>query len=148
MENHNTEDSVFQEIPTEKIYTEKQIRLGTFFCGPLVAGYCLAENFKAFGDKEKAKKTWLITILSSFLVILLIFSIPENINIPNIIFPIIYTGIASFIIKKYQEKDIKKHLENGGETFGGWRTVLIGLISLAAFCLVIIGAYILLDLAL
>lgn len=56
MENHNTEDSVFQEIPTEKIYTEKQIRLGTFFCGPLVAGYCLAENFKAFGDKEKAKK--------------------------------------------------------------------------------------------
>ncbi|KQB39585.1 hypothetical protein [Flavobacterium aquidurense] len=136
MEEAIIEKSVFEEIPTEKIYTEKAITVGTFLGGPLVAGYFMAENFKVFGDFNKARKTWIITILATIFIFGLIFLIPENINIPNMIFPIIYMGIAAYFTKQYQEKQINKHIENGGEHYNWWRTILISFIGIS----VLLGA--------
>lgn len=133
----NVEKSVFEEIPTEKIYSEKAIRIATFFAGPLVAGYCIAENFKVFNDKEKVQKTWLITAITSFFIICLVFLLPEN--FPSIIFPIIYSFIASYFLKTYQEKNIQNHMSNGGETYSGWRMTVIGLVSLLTFLAIIVG---------
>ena len=131
IQDNTTEKSVFEEIPTEKIYSEKAIRIGTFFAGPLVAGYCIAENFKAFNDFEKAKNTWIITALSMIAIIGLIFIIPDN--FPSIIFPVLYSAVASYFLKKFQEQNIQNHIQNGGETFGGWRVTLIGLLSIIVF---------------
>ena len=136
MEEIVLEKSVFEEVPTEKIYSEKAIRVGTFLGGPLVAGYFIAENFKVFGDFDKVKRTWIITILASILIFGLIFMIPEDVKIPNVIFPVIYMGIAAYFTKKYQEINIAKHLENGGEEFNWWRTIGISLIG----CIVTLGA--------
>lgn len=127
----NLEKSVFEEIPTEKIYSEKAIRIGTFFAGPLVAGYCIAENFKVFNDFEKAKNTWIITILSMIAIIPLIFIIPDN--FPSFLFLLLYLSVSSYFLKKFQEQNIQNHIQNGGETFSGWRTALIGLISILIF---------------
>jgi hypothetical protein len=135
MEEIVNEKSVFEEIPTERIYSEKAIRVGTFLGGPIVAGYFMAENFKVFGDFTKVRNTWIISILSTILIFSLIFMIPEDIKIPNVIFPIIYMGIAAYFTKKYQEKDIVQHIENGGEEFNWWRTVGISLIG----CIVTLG---------
>jgi hypothetical protein len=127
MEESVIEKSVFEEIPTEKIYSEKAIRLGTFLGGPLVAGYFMAENFKVFGDFNKVRNTWIITILST----LIIFGL-----IPNVIFPLIYMGIAAYLTKTYQEKNILQHTQNGGEFFSGWRIAGISIIG----CIVTLGA--------
>lgn len=135
MEEALLEKSIFEEIPTEKIYTEKAIRVGTFLGGPLVAGYFIAENFKVFGDFTKVRNTWIIAILSTILVFGLIFMIPDNVKIPNIIFPLIYMGIAAYFTKKYQEKDIAKHIENGGDEFNWWRTIGISIVG----CIVTLG---------
>lgn len=132
------EKSVFEEIPTQKIYSEKAIKIGTFFAGPLVAGYCMAENFKVFNDSEKAKKTWIITLISAVLIIALVFLIPEN--VPSFIFPVIYLSITSYLVKTFQEKDIQAHIANGGETFNGWRTTIVGIISVVVFLSVILAA--------
>lgn len=132
------EKSVFEEIPTQKIYSEKAIKIGTFFAGPLVAGYCMAENFKVFNDFEKAKKTWIITLISAVLIIALVYLIPEN--VPSFIFPVFYLSITSYLVKTFQEKDIQTHIANGGETFNGWRTTIVGLISVAVFLSVILAA--------
>ena len=132
------EKSVFEEIPTQKIYSEKAIKIGTFFAGPLVAGYCMAENFKVFNDFEKAKKTWIITLISAVLIIALVYLIPEN--VPSFIFPVIYLSITSYLVKTFQEKDIQTHIANGGETFNGWRTTIVGIISVAVFLSVILAA--------
>ncbi|MBE8726713.1 hypothetical protein [Flavobacterium hungaricum] len=135
--------SVFEEIPTEKIYSENAIRVGTFLAGPLVAGYCISENFKVFNDLEKAKKTWLFTILLSVLIIVLACLLPEN--IPSFIFPIIYVSITSYFLKTYQEKEIQKHLSNGGETHGGWRVFVIGLLSVLVLFSVVLSFVMLAD---
>jgi hypothetical protein len=139
----NVEKSVFEEIPTEKIYSEKAIRIGTFLAGPLVAGYCIAENFKVFNDAEKARKTWTITAISSFLILCLVFLLPEN--FPSIVFPIVYSFVASYFLKTYQEKNIQNHLNNGGETYNGWRVTVIGIISLIVFLSLIMSVVFLFD---
>lgn len=135
MEETIIEKSVFEEIPTNKIYSEKAITTGTFLGGPLVAGYLIAENFKAFGDYNKAKNTWIISILSTILIFGLIFLIPENIQIPNVIFPLIYMSIAGYLTKLYQQQKINEHINNRGEQFGWWRTIAISLVG----CIITIG---------
>jgi len=76
------EKSVFEEIPTQKIYS------------------------------EKAKKTWIITLISAVLIIALVYLIPEN--VPSFIFPVFYLSITSYLVKTFQEKDIQIHIANGG----------------------------------
>ncbi|MBJ2125022.1 MULTISPECIES: hypothetical protein [unclassified Flavobacterium] len=126
-QDNNVEKSVFEEIPTEKIYSKKAISTATFFGGPLVAGYCIAENFKTFNDLEKARNTWIITAICTIVIIGISFSLPEN--FPKIVFPVIYSFIASYIIQTYQEENIQKHNDNGGDTYGGWRVTLITLLG-------------------
>ncbi|KRD61622.1 hypothetical protein ASE40_08835 [Flavobacterium sp. Root935] len=138
-----SQKSVFEEIPTEKIYSSKAIKTATFFAGILVGGYCIAENFKAFNDFEKARKTWIFTIISTILVIVLVFWLPDN--FPSILFPAAYLGMASYAVQTYQEKNIQDHIEKGGETFSGWRTCLIGLISILIFLSLVLGASTLID---
>lgn len=140
---NNAEKSVFEEIPTEKIYSEKAIKIGTFFAGPLVAGYCISENFKVFNDFEKAKNTWIITIISMLAIIPLIFIIPDN--FPSFLFPLLYLTVSSYFLKKFQEQNIQKHIQNGGETFGGWRVTLIGLLSIIVFFGIIISVVLLTE---
>lgn len=149
MEETILEKSVFEEVPTKKIYTEKAIRVGTFLGGPLVAGYFMAENFKVFGDSEKAKKTWIITILATLCIFALIFFIPENISdkIPNIVFPLIYMSIAAYYTKLYQEKQINEHIENGGEHFNWGRTIVISIIGISILLGAVFSAYFLTETA-
>lgn len=149
MEETLPEKSIFEEIPTEKIYTEKAIRVGTFLGGPLVAGYFMAENFKVFGDSDKAKKTWIITILATLCIFALIFFVPENIldKIPNIVFPLIYMGIAAYCTKLYQEKLINEHIENGGEQFNWGRTIAISIIGISILLGAVFSTYFLTETA-
>lgn len=129
MEEVLIEKSVFEEVPTEKIYSERAISVGTFMGGPLVGGYLMAENFKVFGDSDKVKKTWIISILATIAVFGLIFLIPENINIPNVVFPLVYMGITGYLVKVYQEKNINEHTKNGGEQHSWWRIIAISIIG-------------------
>lgn len=135
------EKSVFEEIPTGKIYTEKAIQVATFLGGPLVAGYLIAENFKTFGDFNKVKKTWLITILLSLVIFTLLFLIPEDSKIPNVVFPFIYMGIAAYLAKKFQEQKINEHLNNGGEKFNGWRTAGVSLMGCVVTTAIMLSVY-------
>lgn len=133
------EKSVFEEVPAEKIYSEKAIAVATFMGGPLVAGYLMSENFKVFGEISKVKKTWIISILSTIVVFGLIFSIPESVNIPNVVFPLIYLGIVSYLTKIYQQKNINEHVEKGGEQYNGWRTFAISVIGCVVTVVPLLG---------
>lgn len=118
------------DIPTRKIYKENSIWGGTFLGGPLVGIYFLAENFKTFNQPGKAKKTWFLGILFTILLFIGIFSIPENVNIPNQFIPIAYTVMMYVLAKELQAKNIKAHLNTGGSLFNGWRVFAIGITGL------------------
>lgn len=130
MEEELIEKSIFTEIPTEKIYKERAIWVGTFLGGPLVAGYLIAENFKVFNDSEKVKTTWIIAIVSTIGIFGGLSFIPENVKIPNQIIPIIYSAVAFFLAKRFQEQKLNEHIENGGKLYSWWRIIAIGIIGL------------------
>lgn len=133
------------EIPVEKIYNDRKIAIGTFLGGPLAAGYFIAENFKVFNENEKAKKTWIYTIIVTIIIFGGLFLIPENIRIPNQIIPLIYIAIAYFLIQHFQGENIKSHINSGGQLFSWWRTIAVGIIGLAITIIPIIGFVLLSD---
>lgn len=114
-----------------KIYKDKAIYGASYIGGPLAAGYIISENFKAFGDKEKVKKTWIITIVFIITLFSLILFTPGFERIPRFLIPLSYTLIAYWLIRQYQGKQIDEHINKGGKTYSGWRVALISIISLA-----------------
>ncbi len=128
-----------------KIYKDRAIWVGTFLGGPLAAGYLIAENYKAFNDTDKAKKTWIYAIIATVVVIGGVFLIPDNFKIPNQIIPLIYTAIAYYLVQNFQGQNISAHLNSGGQVFGWWRTIAVGLIGLAITVISIFGFALLSD---
>ena len=116
---------------TKKIYTNRAIGVGTALGGPLVAGYFIAENFKAFGEVSKAKKTWIYTILTTIIILTIAFNIPDNVKIPNSIIPFCYAAIACFLVECFQKKNISAYIALGGKPFSWGRTILVSVIGLA-----------------
>jgi hypothetical protein len=119
-----------ETIPSYKIYKDKFVYGVAYIGGPLAAGYIIAENFKAFGDIDKYKKTWIITIISSIIIFGGVFLIPDSVKIPNFIIPLFYTIIAYWLMRFYQGKQIDEHIANGGATYSPWRAGLVGLIGI------------------
>ena len=143
MNKKNIESSI--EIPTiteqaseavksaKRIYTNRAIGVATYLGGPLVAGYLIAENFKSFNETDKAKKTWIYTIIGTIIIFGGLFSIPDDIleSIPIYGMPLIYTAIAYGFVKHYQDKNISAFIALGGQPFGWGRTIIISLIGCA-----------------
>ena len=124
------EENLLPVQPTFKLYKDRAIYVGTFLGGPLVAGYLAAENFKQLGQMDKVKTTWIIAICATILIFGGLFLIPNIEKVPNYIIPLIYTGIAHFLVQKFQGVAIKAHIANGGQIFSTWRAVWIGLVGL------------------
>ena len=131
------------EIPTQKMYKKESIYGGTFLGGPLVAGYLIAENFKAFGEPGKARTSWICAIVATIVVFGSIFLIPEDVDIPNFLIPLVYTVITWLLVERFQGRSIAAHIAAGGPSFSWGRVILISLIGaavtvFAAFILVLL----------
>ena len=116
--------------PEGKIFTEKSFQVGTFFGGPLVAGYMMATNYKQIGQSDKVKITWIITVTFTIALFAFLFAIPGDIKIPNQIIPILYTLGAIQIFKKQQGIKVAKFLEEGGQKYPWYSILMIILMGL------------------
>lgn len=124
------EESLLSSKPDFKLYKDRAVYLGTFFGGPLVAGYLTAENFKQLGQYNKVATTWITTIIATIVIFGATFFIPHIEKIPRHIIPVIYTAIAYYSVRHFQGKDIDEHIKNGGQTYSVWRAIGIGLLGL------------------
>jgi hypothetical protein len=117
----------------KRIYKDGAIWVATYLGGPLVAGYLIAENFKAFNETDKAKKTWIYTIIGAIIIFGGILSIPDDIfeHIPKYVIPLIYTGIAYGFVQHYQKQNISAFIALNGNPFGWGRVIMVSLIGLA-----------------
>lgn len=147
---HNHVDSMEEDIlpiiPELKLYKKRTIVVCTFLTGPLVAGYMIAENFKALGERSNQVRTWVISlILTAGLVIFI--SLPQLEKVPNFILPICYTIIASACVQFFQVEKIRLHVSNGGTFYAPERAIVPSILSFIitiAFALgvaVLIGLY-------
>jgi len=123
-------DTIDKQIPNGKIFKDKAFWVGIFLGGPLVAGYLFSENFKTFGQTEKVKPTWIISIFVTILIFVGVFLIPENIKIPNQLIPIVYTAIAYGLFHKLQSERATQHINSGGLIYGWGRVIGIGVVGL------------------
>jgi hypothetical protein len=116
----------------KRIYKDRAIWVATYLGGPLVAGYLIAENFKAFNEMAKAKKTWIYTIVGTVIIFGGIFLIPDDIfeSIPRYFIPLVYTAIAYGFVKHFQGKNISAFIALGGKPFGWGRAIVVSLIGL------------------
>ena len=126
------EENILEQVPDHKMHKRGTITICTFLAGPLVAGYLIAENFYQLKEKRKAVKTWIITIAGLIILFCCSIFIPALDNIPNFVFAIAYTVLASWFVQRYQDAKIDLHKERGGQFFSVWRAVLASVISLAA----------------
>lgn len=102
-------------IPTETIYTQNSIWAGSLLGGPLVAGYIIARNFKAFNESNKAWVTWIITIGTTAVIFGVAFLLPDM-TWRGI--PVAYTAMAYALIRHYQGAKIDAHIKASGATHG------------------------------
>ena len=114
------------EKSTKKIYKERAIDVATFLGGPLVAGYLIAENFKVFNETDKVKKTWFYVVIVTVLIIGSIFFIPDS-KVLNLAIPAIYVAFVHYFVQRFQKQYISAHIMSGGQLFGWWRTIFVGL---------------------
>jgi hypothetical protein len=124
------EQDLLIEIPDFKLYKDRSIYMATFLGGPLVAGYLAAENFKQLGQHEKVRTAWIISIITTIVVMGLVFIIPASSKVfPNYILPLFYAILTQYLIKRFQGAEIKEHIENGGQVYSNWRALLISIIG-------------------
>ena len=102
-------------FPTQKVYTQNSIWAGSLLGGPVVAGYIIARNFKAFNESNKARVTWIITISATAVIFGVAFLLSDTAWRG---IPIGYTASAYFLIRHYQGAKIDAHIKAGGATHG------------------------------
>lgn len=113
-----------------KLYSLKAISIATFFGGPLAAGILIRRNFVNMEKDRLGLNALFIGILTTVLLFVVIFQMPESIinAIPNFLIPAIYTFIIYLIVRHMQGEQLKQHKEEGLPFYTAWRATGVGLI--------------------
>lgn len=121
-------ENFYTESVESRLYSSESVLLATFFGGPLAGGYMTAENFKFMGEQEKAKHTWVLTLLSvSVLIGFLQFA--QGSKVPWYVLPLIYTLLTYVPMKVLQGKRITTHLQMGTPMYKGNRVFVIAFVA-------------------
>jgi hypothetical protein len=124
-----------------KLYSNRAITIATYFGGPIAAGILVRRNFINLGKTKYGRYSLYIGIISTILLFIGIYSIPEGIidKIPNAIIPLSYTAVIWAIVKKLQGEDLKKHKENNGNFYSAWKAAGVGAISMSVILICLIS---------
>jgi len=117
--------------PTEKIYNEKNIALGTLVGGPMAGGYFLIENYKSLGKGSLTAIAWGITIISTIAYHVTNFLMQDWTNISTIPLIFICVIVVRQFFKQKQKTDVDAYINQGGEVHSNWRVAGISLLFLA-----------------
>lgn len=124
-----------------KLFSQRAISIATYLGGPLATGILARQNFINLGKQELGKMSLLIGVLSSIFVFGGIFLVPDTIldKIPNALIPLVYTGIAYFVIERYQGAELETHKINNQPFYSAWRATGIGTVCMILLLGIIFG---------
>ena len=134
-----------EQAPVQyKIFSPKNAFWGTFLGGPLVLGYLMAHNYKAFGENHKIAASWAIVIVCALGVMFLPELIPILQKVSFLTSLLISLGGQS-AMAHLQKESTDAHLARGGK-FQPWQvTLLIGIVGLVVTVLAAILVLLLVD---
>jgi len=138
------EKDLLEEIPIGKVYSQKQIVIGTLIGGLLVAAYLLSANFKVFNERSKVGATWVIFVMVGILFSLSSL-VPGLERLPNIVFIILGAVIVSAVFSMYQSKKVQAHIEKDGQVQPTGKLVLVILVGVAIIVSISLTAFALQD---
>src|SRR5215217_2106999 len=117
------EETIISPRLGNRVYTMSSMSIAVLIGGPLVVGYLMASNFKQLGEPKKARRAWFWSLVG--FIALLAVSAFLPVSIPNIVYNLLFYGIAAFFIHKYQGSLITAHMQAGGLTYKTSRAVLV-----------------------
>lgn len=114
-----------------RYFSPNQIYVGTFLGGPVAAIWYLARNFSAFGQDEAVRSTWLYGALFTLVFVEVLLFLPDD--IPSVAYSAFYTGIAAFLLEKYQAKNLKAAAEDAQALKeSNWKVAGIAVVGIIA----------------
>lgn len=122
-----------------RIYNEAQIVVGTFLGSPLAGGWLMAKNFSIFGEKSRARNTWITAILACMVVFGIILFVPGADKISGAGITAAYVVIAHRLVKHYQGTRIAEHRKSMQPFFSWWRAIGISLAAVVICVVLILG---------
>jgi hypothetical protein len=150
-ENRSNSFSSSSEISTKsasvqtKLYSQRQIGVGTFFGGPFTAVLLLWQNYKATGKTEHAHKTLIIGLGLCVLYATMVLLLPEGLFSSfgtGLVFPLI------FALTAHRLAEVTQNERGSAEVQSVLRVVLAVLAGMAAMFALAFGLVFVLPLSL
>jgi hypothetical protein len=129
-----------------KVYSPRQVFLGTFLCGPLAGLWFIKCNFEALGRADLAARTIHWGSAISALILTLMPVLPTT--FPPVLVPLVYSVLALFVAENYQVKSTALIDSDRYAAQSNWAVVRHGAIAFALllaiafafiFCLTALG---------
>ena len=141
------QEDILSPTAQNKVYKEGSMAIAILLGGPFVVGYLMAHNFRQFGQLEKVRKTWLYSTFGFLAIAGVMVAVPESLNIPNIVYNLVFAMIALYFVQKYQGQQLKQHIEEGGAVYSNWRAAGIGLLCMLVIVILLVIFFLLSDAA-
>jgi hypothetical protein len=125
--------------PPYKLYAPGYVALAAFLGGPIGAFLLLALNYKRLGRGTAAALTVLCGLLTVAALVALDLKLPES--SPTLLLALPVFLILWLAAKLLQGRAFDRHVEQRGELASGWAAAGFGLLGLALFCGVSVGAF-------
>jgi len=121
-----------------ELYKISGIGLATFVGSALAGGFLISQNYKRLGNVRMANKALTYSVIATIALFLIAYFIPENMNIPNVVFTVVQVVVLVQIAKQQQGKAISDHVAHGGALATNWKAFGLSLLIIFAMLLVII----------
>lgn len=132
-----------ENVPGGKLYSTEQITLATFLGAPISGCLLLAQNYRALGQAGSAWQPLIIGVVSTVVLLLLAFFLPEN--FPNLALPAGSCVGMYYYAKQQQGAAIDSHLKAGGGK-GSWgMTVVLSLVCAVIILVMFVAVAMALD---
>lgn len=117
---------------TSKLWSIRQIYIGTFLAGPLTGCFLLSRNFKAFGNDKAAKQSLWYGLLATVLLIALlqILDFPHALRIS---IPGTMMAVIGSLGREYQKKTIMERLSQGSERNSYFKLIGVAVLSILIY---------------
>ena len=140
-----TDDGSPHDAPTFTLHPMRGVVWAAFWGSLIAAGIVMAINYSRMGSKTAARITVVIAVIATIALFAVIFAIPEDINIPNVVFLVPQLVAVYAIANGLQGDQVRQHAARRGTVASAWPSVGIGFLCLPLVLGAVFGVAFLLE---